>query len=200
MKVTRRSVSAWVVGAGTALWLPPALRAEDVDRTRATRYRFPTPNSDIETGGAIIGVNGPMAEVFKVVTSYARYVDILPRLSMSKVVKRDDESQDVYLRAPILNGVANIWGVSRFTPYKWGTKGKKVVGRYLKGNLDAFHGLWKMYPCGPRRTVLRLELFVDPQVPVPASSITPELEWASDKGVTAVRDIVECDSSSVKDD
>ena len=68
-----------------------------------------------------------------------------------------------------------------------------------KGNLESFEGAWKMYPCSSKRTVLRLELFLDVNVPVPDSWITPELAWAADKGVTAVRDAAECGMSSVKD-
>lgn len=184
--------------ASACLLVPQIAWAKD--RSKAQRYRFPTPGSEIDSGGAIIGVNGPMKKVLAVVQDYKRYVDILPRLSMSRVVGRKGKGVDVYLRAPILRGVNHVWGVSRFTPYKWRTKGKKIVARYQKGNLDAFFGQWKMYPCGPNRTVLRLELFLDPSVPVPAETITSELEWSADKGVTAVRDMVECNRSTVKDD
>jgi hypothetical protein len=167
-------------------------------RTRAKRYRFPTPGSDIPSGGAIIGIHAPMAQVLKVALDYRKYHTVLPRIEQSRVVGKTADATDVYMRAPILRGVAHIWLVGRFSkPLKWRGNGKKVLGRYVKGNLDGWHGAWKMYPCGPQRTVLRLELFIDVKIPVPSSLITPELEWAADKGVTAVRDIVECGESSV---
>jgi hypothetical protein len=43
-------------------------------------------------------------------------------------------------------------------------------------------------------------MFVDPGLPLPASVITGELEWAADKAVTAVRDKVELGRSTVKND
>ncbi len=187
--------------SGAAVWgVPDAAWAANVDRSVASRYRFPTPNNAIDTGGAIIGINGPMAEVYRVVTMYRRYKEILPRVSMSKIMGRKGKSVDVYLRAPIMGGVNHVWGVARITPYPWRSQGKKVVARYRKGNLDGFRAVWKMYPCGPRRTVVRFELFLDPKIPVPAALVTPELAWAADKAVTAVRDMVECHRSTVKDD
>lgn len=196
---TRRTFLATTMSAAVGV-VVPARASAAVDRSMAQRYRFPTPNSNIDTGGAIIAVNGSMSAVNQVVTDYRRYVDILPRLSQSKVMGRRGKSVDVYLRAPIMSGVNHVWGVTRLTSYPWGTRGKKIVGRYVKGNLDGFHAQWKMYPCGTKRTVIRLELFLDPQVPVPADVITRELEWASDKAVTAVRDMVECNRSTVKND
>jgi hypothetical protein len=37
-----------------------------------------------------------------------------------------------------------------------------------------------------------MEMFVDVQVPVPDSWVTPEIEWAADEAVTTIRDLVEC--------
>jgi ribosome-associated toxin RatA of RatAB toxin-antitoxin module len=187
-----------LLGAAASLLFPDVAFAKD--RSVAERYRIPTAGSEVDTGGAILGVHAPIDQVLKVVKSYGRYHQILPRVSASRVVGKTGQSTDVYLRCPILGGVAHVWGVARFTPKKWGKKGKKVVGRYVKGNLDGFHGLWKLYPCSDVRTILRLEIFLIPKIPLPASVITPELEWAADKGVTAVRDIVECGESTVKND
>jgi len=95
----------------------------------------------------------------------------------------------------------HIWAVSEFVgPLDWRSHGKRIVGKMKKGNVRAFDGAWKMHPCGPNRTILRLELFMIPKVPVPDAWITPELMWAAGKGVTAVRDMAECRESSVKND
>jgi hypothetical protein len=197
---TRRALLLMGGLAASELALADLAFAADVDRSVAKRYRLPTPGSDVDTGGAIVGVHAPIDRVLKVVMRFGRYIDILPRLSASKVVAKKGKATDVYLRAPILGGVAHVWGVARFTPTPYAKKGKKVVARYVKGNLDGFRGTWKLYPCSDVRTVLRLELYLVPKLPLPASIITPELEWAADKGVTAVRDIVECGRSTVKDD
>lgn len=163
------------------------------DRSVAERYRKPRAGSTVEVGGAIIGINTSVADVLMVVKKYRKYHKILPRLTTSKVVARKGNTSDVYMRAPILRGMYNIWVVSKFTgPLPWGKRGKRIVGKMSKGNVDAFDAVWKMHPCGPKRTILRLELYLIPKVPVPDSWITPELEWAASRSVTAVRDMAEC--------
>jgi hypothetical protein len=175
--------------------------ARTIDRSTAEAYRKPTPGSPIDTGGALIGIHATMDEVRRVLQRFDRYHRILPRVEQSHIVGKTKKHTDVYMRAPILRGVAHIWMVVRFRePTRWGHKGEKLVGRYVKGNLDGWRGAWRMYPCSSTRTVLRLELFVDLSMPVPSSMVTPELMWAARKGVTAVRDMVECGRSTVTKD
>jgi ribosome-associated toxin RatA of RatAB toxin-antitoxin module len=163
------------------------------DRSVAESYRKPRAGSKVDVGGAMIGVNAPMNDVLKVVMKYRKYHTILPRLKTSKVMARKGNTSDVYMRAPILRGMFNIWAVTKFSgPLPWGKHGKKIIGKMTKGNVEAFDGVWKLNACGSRRCIVRLELFLIPKVPVPTSWITPELEWASRKGVTAVRDMAEC--------
>jgi hypothetical protein len=170
----------------------------DDPRLEAKRYRLPMPGSDIGIGGATLGIYAPMSEVLKVVLDFRKYNTILPRLEQSRIVGKQDGKTDVYVRAPIMRGVVHIWGVIRFSPAKpWAGKGKTLTGRLVKGNVEAYQGRWKLYPCGEDRTILQCEQFVDLKIPVPSSLVTPELEWAADKAVTAVRDIVECDESTV---
>ena len=40
-------------------------------------------------------------------------------------------------------------------------------------------------------TIVKLELLVDPKLPIPGPMLTPELQSAADKAVTAVRDRAE---------
>jgi hypothetical protein len=195
----RRLVAALGAGAG-ALFLPTVALGRD--RSIAERYRKPTAGSDIDTGGAIIGVNAPLAKVLRVVTRYDRYDQILPRLEQSRIVgKTPQGGTDVYVRAPILRGVAHVWGVGRFTkPRRWGKAGKVIVGSLVKGNLEAWNSRWVLHPCSPTRTILRFEMFAMLIIPVPTSQVTPELMWASDMAVTAVRDMAECGRSTVAND
>jgi ribosome-associated toxin RatA of RatAB toxin-antitoxin module len=141
-----------------------------------------------------------MDSVLEVVQDFRKYHRILPRLELSRVVGKKKGMTDVYMRAPILRGLAHVWGIARFTPPKrYKRHGRAIAARMVDGNLDGWHGVWRLYPCG-KRTVLRMEMFIDLQIPVPDAVVTPELEWAADKAVTAVRDMVECGHSSVKGD
>ena len=195
--LTRRHLLLGAAAASLGSFSPSAFGAS----AKAKRYRFATPGSPIDTGAAVIRIDAPLEQVLKVVQDYRKYRKILPRLEQSRIVAKKDGKTDVYMRAPILKGAFNIWGIARFgEPEPWKENGKRVAGKMVKGNLDAWHGAWKLEPDGADQTILRLEMFVDVAVPVPDSWVTPELEWAADKGVTAVRDIAQGRGSTVTKD
>ncbi len=173
---------------------------EDVTEI-ARRYRLASADSSIDTGGAVILVKAPIDKVLKVVRDYRKYRQILPRLDQSRIVDKSERATDVYRRAPILKGMISLWAIVRFAPpepYKG--QGKKISGRMIKGNLEIWQGVWKLEPVGKDQTILRIEMLIDVKLPVPDEWVTPELMWAADKGVTAVRDMAEKGESTVKDD
>ena len=80
MRDRRRFLAA---GAGlvTASVLPNIAWA---DRSKAERYTKDHPRSDIDTGGAIIGIHKPMEDVLRVVMKFRNYHKILPRHQTSR--------------------------------------------------------------------------------------------------------------------
>jgi ribosome-associated toxin RatA of RatAB toxin-antitoxin module len=167
----------------------------------AKRYRLPTAGSAIDTGGAIIRIEAPMEDVLREVQRFDNYKNIFPRIKDTRVVSRKGETTDVYMRAPVLNDSTAIWAVTRFSkPKPWSENGKQITSRFVKGNLKAWRGVWKLQPISDNVTVLRLELFLDVKLPVPDEWITPDIMWACDKAVTAIRDTAEKGESTVKDD
>ena len=170
-------------------------------RTDAESFRLDVPNSHIDAGGAEIRIRSSMERVLAVVRDFAEYKEILPRITKSQVLGRRGPATDVYMEAPILRGLVRAWGVARFAaPQKWGEGGLQIEGKLVKGNLDGWWGTWKLQPCGDSCTMLRLEMFVEPSLPVPPASVSEELEWACDAAVTAVRDVVELGESTRKTD
>jgi ribosome-associated toxin RatA of RatAB toxin-antitoxin module len=170
-------------------------------RVDAESFRLDVPNSHIDVGGAHIRIRASMDKVLAVVKDYAEYKDILPRITKSQILGRRGRATDVYMEAPVLRGLVRAWGVARFAPpQRTGDGGLQIEGKLVKGNLDGWWGTWKLTPCGDDCTVLRLEMFVDPSLPVPPEAVSEELEWAADKAVTAVRDVVELGESAVKSD
>ncbi len=168
---------------------------------QAKRYRLPTAESAIDTGGAIILVQAPMEQVLAEVLRFDNYKNIFPRIEDTRVVARRGDTTDLYLRAPVLDGSMTIWAITRFSkPRPWGDHGQQVSSRLVKGNLDAWRGQWKLEPVTEKQTALRIELYIDVQLPVPDAWVTPELMWAAGKAVTAIRDTVEKGDSSVKHD
>ncbi len=163
-----------------------------IRKADAKRYRLPMKGSDIDLGGARIAIDAPLPVVRKVVMSFGMYNRIIPRLKMSRVVSRRKNQTDVYLSAPIFNGLTKLWAVTRFSTVKRNRYEEVIVGRLVKGNLEQWYGRWRLRRCSRNRTLLKMELFADVKIPLPAEMVTEELQWVADKSVTAVRAIAEC--------
>lgn len=194
MKPRMLLVALAMIGLATTARLPQAAADEAeaarlAARGKALRYTRKTtdPPASIDTGGARILVNAPLAAVRAIVTDYGGYAKLVKPFDQSRVLSRKKGVTDVFLRVPVLNGTASIWAVIRVAaPVKDGD-GEAIVARLAQGNVDDFRAVWRLHPAGPDKTILSLELLVDPKLPIPASLVTPELASAADKAVTAVQ-------------
>jgi ribosome-associated toxin RatA of RatAB toxin-antitoxin module len=174
----------------------------DAARLRATRaaerYNLPTPGTSINTGGAQILVNAPLALVRQIVTDYGHYQDFMTKFRRSRVVQKNKDFTDVYLQVPIMHGAATFWGVTRFGKPKRLANGTEIIeGTLQQGNVDEFKAVWKLVPVDANHTILKVELLILPRLPLPASIVTPELEYASDQAVTASRNRAEASATRV---
>lgn len=162
-------------------------------RGKALRYALKTtsPENTIDTGAAAILVNAPIAEVRKIVTDYRKYDQIIKPFDKSRVLSRRKGVSEVYFEVPVAHGAVKIWVVAHVdAPAKDGV-GEKIVARYSRGNVDDFRAVWRLRAVDDTHTIVKLELLVDPKLPLPGSAVTPELQYAADKAVTAVRDKAE---------
>lgn len=192
--------------SSTLLGLPGIARAEDEEAARleakgeAVRYSLKTtdPVSRVDTGGAAILVHAPIAAVRKVVTRYDSYAKLIKPFDQSRVLSRKGNVSEVYLKVPVAHGAANVWAVTQMTGPIPDGAGEKIVGQYTnKGNVDDFRATWRMRAIDAERTIVKLEILVEPRLPLPASMITPELKYAADKGVTAVKEAAEKSTANV---
>ena len=186
---------------------PGAARAEDEEadklaaRGKALRYDAQSSEasaSKIGWGGAAILVNAPIGQVRQVVTDYRHYEKFIKPFDSSKLISKKDGVSEVYFQVPVMHGAAKIWAVVKIGAPEKDGDGEKIVARYVKGNVDDFVAVWRLRPTEDGRTVLKLELLVDPKLPLPNSMVTGELKYAADKAVTAVRDRVEKKPSADK--
>lgn len=164
-----------------------------LSRTRAAeRYSVAFPGQSIRAGGAKIAVDAPLSEVRKVIVDFSRYAEFMPRFERSRIVKKSKEGVDVYLQVPILRGAATVWAVTRFEPPIVEGGGQRIQGKMTdQGNVRDMQAIWHLQPIDQNRTLLKLELLIIPKLPLPASVITPELEYAAEQAVVASRDRAE---------
>jgi hypothetical protein len=170
----------------------PAPSAERPKRMESVRYRKPVAGSNFDAGGAWILVNAPLDVVRKVVQRFDRYDRLIPRLEQSRVVARRHGATDVYMRAPVLHGAVTLWAVIRFNPIEKLGVVERMSSELVEGNLLSWNAEWRLIPCGEERTLIKLEILTDVNIPFPSSLIAPELAYIADKAVTAVRDRAEC--------
>jgi ribosome-associated toxin RatA of RatAB toxin-antitoxin module len=195
MQTARRNFVVGLIGALGLL--PGAARAETEGerllRTHATeRYNVPVQGYSIKAGGGMTVVNAGLAHVRQTVTDYGHYADFMPRFKKSKIVGKNGPNTDVYLQVAILHGAASVWAVTRFGPPSPEGAGERIEGRLQgQGNVDDLRAVWHLQPIDADHTLVKLELLIVPTLPVPASLVTPELEFASDQAVSATRDRTE---------
>jgi hypothetical protein len=137
-------------------------------------------------------VQAPIDVTRRALTNYEHYATILPRFGRSRVLKRTQDSADVYLQVPILRGAAHLWGVVRFVGPTLRPDGERIEGNYLhEGNVSAFHCLWTYRPVDEAHTELHLGLLLLPKIPLPESVIDSELNDACKDAVQGVKSYVE---------
>lgn len=174
---------------------PRVARAADAESEKlaslgkALRYTLKTtgPTSAIDTGGAAILVKAPLPAVRKLVTSYGSYKTFISSFDQSRVLAKRKGTSEVYLQVPILNGAAHIWTVADMSPPTKDGADEVISGRFKRGNVSDFRARWRLRAVDAHHTIVKLELFVDPKLPFPASAVTTQLVKAADSAVTAVR-------------
>jgi ribosome-associated toxin RatA of RatAB toxin-antitoxin module len=195
MQMARRNLVVGLIGAlGVVAGSARAeTESERLLRTHATeRYNVPVQGFSIKAGGGMTVVNAGIGQVRQTVTDYGHYSDFMPRFKKSKIVGKSGPNTDVYLQVAILHGAASVWAVTRFGPPAPEGTGERIEGRLNgQGNVEDLRAVWHLQPIDADHTVVKLELLIVPTLPVPASLVTPELEFASDQAVSATRDRTE---------
>jgi len=193
------SVMAMLAFVGVSAAGHAETEADRLLRTRKSeRYSVAWSGQSIRAGGAMVAVDAPFADVRKVITDFGNYADFMPRFERSRVVRKSKEGVDVYLQVPILRGAANVWAVTRFEPPIPDGRGQRIEGRMTdQGNVRDLRAIWHLHPIDENRTLLKLELLIVPKLPLPASVITPELEFAAEQAVVASRDRAEAKAKAV---
>ncbi|HEY0464606.1 MAG TPA: SRPBCC family protein [Polyangiaceae bacterium] len=173
---------AWIVAClGLVTGQSSAARPASIER-----YEVTLPFSAFRAGAARTVVAAPLGDVLPLLSDYRHYSQFIKAFEVSKIVGREGESTDVYLRVKILKGAATVWAVVRFGPPKTDGDSKTITAHLLKGNVKRLDAVWHLDPVDEGRSRVTLELLIVPDLPVPESLVVPEVR---DAAVTAVRGI-----------
>ena len=115
-------------------------------------------------------IDAPIATVRKIVMQYDGYAKLIKPFEQSRVLSKRNGVSEVYLKVPVAHGAVSVWAVAKMTGPIKDADGKKIVGTYAnKGNVDDFRAVWRLRAVDANRTIVKLEVLVDPQLPLPAS-------------------------------
>lgn len=142
-----------------------------------------------DAGGARVYVRANEATLKSTVTDFAHYAEMISLFEEAKIVGKNGEQTDVYLKVPILKGRSRIWAVLRFDPPRKAPDGTTVLeGHMIKGNVRRFDAVYRFRQVDAEGSELSLEMQIVPTLPAPRSYIVSESADASDTAVRRLRD------------
>jgi ribosome-associated toxin RatA of RatAB toxin-antitoxin module len=136
-------------------------------------YYERSPRSDLhEVVGHVI-FDAPISLVWQVITDYHHYVDFLPDLEGSHLLRRDGPQVWQYLRYP------NFWplpGLECTLLILEDEQEARISFQMISGDYVNYYGSWRLeeYRNNPERTLAIYKLLTDPGTPVPS--------WSKDWG------------------
>lgn len=159
----------------------------------ATRESVPTSDADLVHGRSTTLVHAPLAKVRRIVTRYDDYAEFMPHYTASRVLgKKPNGAREVFMQVAALHGAVKMGARVEF-PSKPVDEGgyETFESQFVEGNVEDFKAIWRMKPVDAERTLLSLEVFLLPSLPLPTSVINDENLGGAVKGVKAMKARIE---------
>lgn len=154
-------------------------------------------NSNIDGGRAVTVFDQPTDEVLSVVLDYANYNTFMPNFRKSRVLAQRGNRAMVYMEVGVMKDTFTLWGQLKMSEKPPEGGAHVIEAALIEGNIDAFEARWKITPLdGGKRTRVDFQLYVDPDMPLPAAVFSRENLRAARKAVRALRGRVDSRSSS----
>ena len=164
------------------------VRAELDDEAGVFTAQLPEAGSSIAWGQAVLVVDRPIEEVLPVIRDYANYVTFMPNFTKSRVLAQRGGRAMVYMEVSVAKGAITLWGQLALAEQPRDGDFYVVEARLMEGNVDAFTASFTLRPVhGGARTEVEFRIFVDPDIPLPASVFSRENERAAGRTVRALR-------------
>ena len=177
---------AIVVLVGACL-LPVAAHADGevqrlLDAKRTLAWNAAPSGKSQRYGHAETLVDAPADKLRDTVLDFEHYKDLHKKLRNARVVGKDANGTDVYMKLPVKVGPFSVdqWSVMRFGPAKSLANGGWLVeGRETKGNMKDGHLAITVRPIDAKHSLLKVDLLLVPSLPAPQSMIDEELRDAA---------------------
>ena len=150
-------------------------------------------DSRIAWGEAEAELAQPLEAILPVLEDYAGYEQFMPNFRRSRVLAQRGTRARVYMEVSAAAGALTLWGqLDMRERSDEQTEARIIEAQLLEGNIDAFRATWRLEPSEDgERTRVAFAIFVDPDLPLPASLISRENERAARRSIEALRDRLE---------
>jgi ribosome-associated toxin RatA of RatAB toxin-antitoxin module len=145
--------------------------------------------SSIARGEAEAELGQPLEAILPVLEDYAAYEEFMPNFRRSRVLAQRGTRARVYMEVSAAAGALTLWGQLELRGRTDEQDAARIIeAQLLEGNIDAFRAVWRLEPSADgKRTRVAFQIFVDPDLPLPASLISRENERAARRTIEALR-------------
>src|SRR5688572_14093271 len=164
---------------------PAVARLLDAKTTLKWNYS----GRDGRYGHAETLVEAPVEKVAATALEFNRYRDLHRKFSTARVIGKDAQGTDVYMRYPVQVGPVKVefWEVMRFAPPRTDGATRIIEARGIKGDMKYGHTRIAVKPVGPRHSLLTVDVMLVPKIPAPQSLIDEELRDGANDFVNGLR-------------
>lgn len=185
-----------IVAFLAALLLPAVASADGevqrlLDAKRTLAWNVAPSGKAQRYGHAEALVDAAADKVRDTAVDFAHYKDLHKKLQNARVVGKDANGTDVYLKLPVKVGPFTFeqWAVMRFGPARALPGGGWIVeGRRTQGNMKDGHFVISVRPVDAKHAVLKVDLLLVPSMPAPQSMVDEELRDAALDIVNGLKD------------
>lgn len=137
---------------------------------------------------ALVGAS--VEQLGKTISDYGHYRELHPKFSTARVIAKESNRTDVYMRYPVKIGLIRIemYEVLRFTP-DGVSDGKHVVeARGISGDMRSAHTIITFRAVDATHSLLQVDVLLVPKLPAPQRFIDEELRDGAEDFVNGLKD------------
>jgi hypothetical protein len=129
-------------------------------------------------------------QVAKTATEYGKYRDLHRKFKTARVIGKEGNLTDVYMRYPVQIGPMTIelYEVMRFQPDRTAGGTHTIEAHGIKGDMKRGHTIITVKPIDAKHSLLTVDVLLVPTLPAPQSYVDEELRDGAEDFVNGLRD------------
>lgn len=181
MRLTLAAVVLALIAPSQALADEPAADPEVARLLQAKgatlKWSYVPAGRTARYGHAEVLVAAPLDRVRSIAIDFQHYRDLHRKLSTARVVAREGDNVDLYMKMPVKLGPVKLdqWEVMRFGPPRVTASSVVIEGRGVQGNMKEGHIVMTARAIDDAHCLVKVDLLLQPGLPAPQRMIDEEL-------------------------